>query len=245
MLGHRTLLRIARTADVLIAQSEPSSRFCFTASREVGDAPRAVLPPPIPARALRRPAIDLPGDLVRAEDWFEETRPVDLQEAWLETIEIDLRKRVGWLKLGALVVLVIASAIAFAYSSGDRPARPQPAITPAPTPKVAVVPDPVAAPAPPVAAPAPPKPAAIAAPVRAARSRSTAQGILMISSKPPCTIVIDGARTGLVTPQRSIPLRSGTHRIMLVNEERHISDAFEVAISPQRPTKIVHDFMKP
>jgi hypothetical protein len=208
-----------------------------------------VLPPPIPARALRRPAIDLPGDLVRAEDWFEETGAVERQEAWIDTIEIDLRQRSGWLKLGALTVLVIASAIGFAYSSRGRSGPAQAAIAPAPTPKAVVVHDPVAAPAPvpvpAVAPPSPPKTAPIASPIRAARSRSTAQGILMISSKPPCTIVIDGARTGLVTPQRSIPLPSGTHRVMLVNEDRHISDSFDVAISPQRPTKVVHDFMKP
>ncbi len=66
----------------------------------------------------------------------------------------------------------------------------------------------------------------------------------MISAKPPCTIVIDGARTGLITPQRSIPLPSGAHTVTLVNEERQIRESFDVVISAKRPTKLVHDFMK-
>jgi hypothetical protein len=180
---------------------------------------------------------------VRAEDWFEETGAVEFQEAVIDTIEIDLRQRVGWLKLGALGLVVIGSAIAFVSSSQDtvkHEAPPQAAIAPAATPSAVVVPEHVAAPAP------PPPVVPPAASTRPARSRTPAQGqgILMISSKPPCAIVIDGTRTGLVTPQRAISLRSGTHRVMLVNEERHISDSFDVAISPQRPTKVVHDFMK-
>lgn len=83
-----------------------------------------------------------------------------------------------------------------------------------------------------------------AAPKAAAPADATGQGTLMISSKPPCEIFIDGKPTGLTTPQRSIPLSVGTHKITLVNEAEGIKKTLPVTISPDKPTKLIQDLMQ-
>jgi hypothetical protein len=70
------------------------------------------------------------------------------------------------------------------------------------------------------------------------------KGVLMISSKPPCEIVVDGRSTHLMTPQRSIPLAPGTHTIMLVNAGMKIHKRLEVAITAKKPTKVIQDFTR-
>ena len=65
----------------------------------------------------------------------------------------------------------------------------------------------------------------------------------MISSKPPCEILIDGKRTGLMTPQRAIRLAPGSHRIELVNEAEAIRSTATVEISVDQPTKLIRNFM--
>jgi hypothetical protein len=45
------------------------------------------------------------------------------------------------------------------------------------------------------------------------------EGTLLLGSKPPCDIFIDGKATGMQTPQRDIKLPSGKHKITLVNNE--------------------------
>jgi hypothetical protein len=92
-------------------------------------------------------------------------------------------------------------------------------------------------------------------PARPARPRSeprgeprseppVGQGTLMISSKPPCEIVIDGRATGLTTPQRSIALSAGTHRITLLNSERSIRKVVSVQITASTTAKIIEDLMQ-
>ena len=110
----------------------------------------------------------------------------------------------------------------------------------APTPTAAVV----AAPAP-VAAPLPaPQPTFVpqhhhhAAPAEA----PAASGKLAVSSKPPCSIIIDGKDTGLVAPQRAIELAAGKHEITLVNAEQGIHLTAEVAITADRSTQLIRDF---
>src|SRR6185436_12582244 len=56
----------------------------------------------------------------------------------------------------------------------------------------------------------------------------TGEGTLMISSKPPCEIMIDGKPTGLTTPQRAITLPAGTHKIMLINREQDLRKTLSV-----------------
>jgi PEGA domain len=81
-------------------------------------------------------------------------------------------------------------------------------------------------------------------PARQAAEPASGEGTLKISSKPPCEIVIDGKPTGLVTPQTSIALRAGTHRVTLVNREKDIKKTVSVQISANTTEKIIEDFMK-
>jgi hypothetical protein len=70
------------------------------------------------------------------------------------------------------------------------------------------------------------------------------QGTLMISSKPPCEIYVDGKPTGLTTPQRAIMLPAGAHKITLVNTAQGIKKTVSVQITADKPTKVIQDFMK-
>jgi hypothetical protein len=67
-------------------------------------------------------------------------------------------------------------------------------------------------------------------------------GTLMLGSKPSCEIYVDGATTGLYTPQPSLKLRAGPHKITLINNEFGIRDSFNVEISPDKPTKMIKDY---
>jgi hypothetical protein len=69
------------------------------------------------------------------------------------------------------------------------------------------------------------------------------QGTLMVSSKPPCEILIDGKSTGLTTPQRSIPLAAGAHKITFVNEAEGIKKTVSVSITADQSTKLIQDLM--
>jgi hypothetical protein len=84
-----------------------------------------------------------------------------------------------------------------------------------------------------------------AATARASRSRGEAgEGTRMISSKPPCAIVIDGRPTGLTTPQRSIALPAGSHRVTLINSEKSIKKTVAVQIAANATEKVIEDLMK-
>jgi hypothetical protein len=80
-------------------------------------------------------------------------------------------------------------------------------------------------------------PRPVVAPVVAA-----APGTLQISSKPPCSIVIDGKATGLTTPQRSISLTPGSHDITLINAAEGIHLSAEVDVTSEHTTQLVRDF---
>ncbi len=69
-------------------------------------------------------------------------------------------------------------------------------------------------------------------------------GVLMISSKPPCAIFVDGKATGLTTPQRSLTLPAGNHQITLVNSEQKIKKTVGVQITTDHTTKLTRDLMK-
>jgi len=68
-----------------------------------------------------------------------------------------------------------------------------------------------------------------------------ANGTLMISSKPPCEIEIDGKSTGLRTPQRAIALSAGAHKVTLVNSEANVNKTLMVQINAGQSTKLVKD----
>ena len=69
-------------------------------------------------------------------------------------------------------------------------------------------------------------------------------GSLKVSSKPPCSIVIDGKTTGMTTPQAAIALAVGHHDVTLVNAEEGIHLTTEVEISADHSTQLVQDFTK-
>ena len=97
------------------------------------------------------------------------------------------------------------------------------------------------------AAPAPllPAPAAPEAPTKTvAKAAVAGNGVLMVSSKPPCDIVIDGRPTGLTTPQRAISLPAGSHRVTLVNAAENLTKTVNVTITPAQPTKLIQNLLK-
>jgi eukaryotic-like serine/threonine-protein kinase len=76
----------------------------------------------------------------------------------------------------------------------------------------------------------------------AAEPKTKGQGVLVLGSKPPCDITIDGSATGLHTPQTDLKLSVGRHRIMLTNSEFGIKETFTVDIKAETPEKIIKDY---
>lgn len=90
-----------------------------------------------------------------------------------------------------------------------------------------------------------PAPRAESAPApKAITSAPAGAGTLMISSKPPCEIIVDGKSTHLQTPQRALPLAPGGHTIVLVNAQMHIRKTMAIDIVAKKPTKVIQDFLK-
>ena len=125
------------------------------------------------------------------------------------------------------------AAVAVAPKPAPTPAAVAVAPKPAPTPSPAPVQHHVAARAP-VAQIA--DPGFDAAP-------SGGNGTLMVSTKPPCDIMIDGQSTGLHTPQRAIPLSAGAHKITFVNAAEHINKTVSVSVSADHTTKLIKDLL--
>jgi len=89
--------------------------------------------------------------------------------------------------------------------------------------------------------PAPAAPAPEAPAVEKPAAAAGASGTLMISSKPPCEIEIDGKSTGLRTPQRAITLPAGAHKVTLVNSDASVNKTLMVQINAGQSTKLVKD----
>jgi len=68
------------------------------------------------------------------------------------------------------------------------------------------------------------------------------QGTLLLGSKPPCDIYIDGKNSGLQTPQRDIKLSAGKHKITLINNEFGIKETFTVDIKADEVEKQIKDY---
>jgi hypothetical protein len=123
-------------------------------------------------------------------------------------------------------------------AAAPAPKKEAPVKKEAPAPKKVAAEKPAPAPTP---RKAPEKKVAAMAP---SDDAATGNGTLAIASKPPCEITIDGKSTGLVTPQRSISLSPGAHKILLVNQEQKIKKQFAVAITANQATKVIKDFLK-
>ncbi|RMH45023.1 MAG: PEGA domain-containing protein [Deltaproteobacteria bacterium] len=65
---------------------------------------------------------------------------------------------------------------------------------------------------------------------------------LLLGSKPPCKIYIDGKDTGKMTPQRGLKVRAGAHKITLVNNEFKIKKTIRVNLEPGETKRIIEDF---
>jgi hypothetical protein len=113
-----------------------------------------------------------------------------------------------------------------------KPTTPAPAklATPAPAPAKAT--PATKAPAAPTAA----KPAAVAV------APGPNNGVLMVSSKPPCEIWIDGKSTHMMTPQKKLTLSAGPHTITLLNAAQHITSSSKVEILVGLPSRLIKDF---
>jgi len=86
-----------------------------------------------------------------------------------------------------------------------------------------------------------PAPAARAAPLP--KRTAGGSGTLMISTKPPCDIAIDGAPTGLTAPQKSISVAAGHHQLTLTNKAQHVKKTVAVDITANHATRVIKDFM--
>jgi len=109
--------------------------------------------------------------------------------------------------------------------------RPRPPREPAASPK-----DPVPTPR------EPPKEPAVVTNTPPAAAPTGGMGTLQLGAKPQCKIYIDGKDSGLVTPQRSLEVKSGTHRITLVNNEFNIKETFAVEVKPGQTEKVIKDY---
>jgi hypothetical protein len=79
-------------------------------------------------------------------------------------------------------------------------------------------------------------------PEKAVAETKGGEGTLLLGSKPPCDIYIDGKATGLQTPQRDIKLASGKHKVTLVNNEFGIKESFSVDIKADATEKQIKDY---
>jgi hypothetical protein len=66
-------------------------------------------------------------------------------------------------------------------------------------------------------------------------------GTLMIGSKPPCKIYVDGRNTGKMTPQRALKLSAGKHKITLGNGDHGIRTTTTVTIEPGKTKRLIKD----
>ncbi|HET7504494.1 MAG TPA: protein kinase [Kofleriaceae bacterium] len=122
---------------------------------------------------------------------------------------------------------------------GDRAERAAP---PRPTAPLPVEPRPVRPARPAEATPRTPPGGEPHTPSEPAEPRGKGQGVLVLGSKPPCDIAIDGTPTGLHTPQKEIKLPAGRHRVTLSNTEFSISETFTVDIKADQSEKLIKDY---
>jgi serine/threonine-protein kinase len=77
---------------------------------------------------------------------------------------------------------------------------------------------------------------------REARQVVPVEGELDMTSKPPCSISIDGKATGRYTPVADLSVEPGIHRVTLRNGQYGIEDSVSVQILPGQKARIVKDY---
>jgi hypothetical protein len=145
---------------------------------------------------------------------------------WVEPLDPSATRRVD-VKLGSTTTAAPTSARPRAERQIERTAVPAPAAE-------------KAAPAAEKPAPAAEKAAPVAEKAVAAPA---GEGILMLASKPPCEIFVNGKATGLMTPQHEIRLPAGSHKITLLNQAEKIKKTISVQIEADKSTKVIQDLM--
>jgi hypothetical protein len=139
--------------------------------------------------------------------------------------------------------------VAMHHGSSVAKAAPAPAAVAAAAP-AAAAPAPVAAPAPKAKKPSAPiaklaEPAFDAPPAsEAPAAAASGNGTLMVSSKPPCSILVDGKDTGLKTPQKALSLSAGNHKITFVNADADINKTVPITITADHTAKLIQNLMK-
>jgi serine/threonine protein kinase len=68
------------------------------------------------------------------------------------------------------------------------------------------------------------------------------KGTLLIGSKPPCQVFIDGSDQGTTTPHKFADLAAGKHKITLTNNDFGIRESFFVEIKADAVTKEIKDY---
>jgi eukaryotic-like serine/threonine-protein kinase len=150
-------------------------------------------------------------------------RPVVFTGALEEKVDVNLEK---------------AGAVAVADNTPVQPPPPTPVVQTPP-----VVNHPISHPA--VQHPAVEHPIATTEPTEATQPKPSAgggEGTLLLGSKPPCDILVDGSSTGLHTPQRDLKLSAGKHKITLVNNDLGIKETFMVDIKADQVEKQIKDY---
>ena len=89
--------------------------------------------------------------------------------------------------------------------------------------------------------PRPPKLAIPKAPLPVATGNF---GYLRVNSKPWTKIIVDGADTGLNTPQTSYRLTPGTHKLTLFNPQFNIKETFTITLNAGETQTVIKDFLK-
>jgi hypothetical protein len=68
------------------------------------------------------------------------------------------------------------------------------------------------------------------------------KGTLLLGSKPPCQVFIDGSDTSFSTPHKFDGLTSGKHKVTLVNNEFGIKETFSVDVKADATEKQIKDY---
>jgi hypothetical protein len=67
-------------------------------------------------------------------------------------------------------------------------------------------------------------------------------GTLLLGSKPPCQVFIDGKDTSASTPHKFDGLAAGRHKVTLVNNEFGIKETFSVEVKADGVEKQIKDY---
>jgi PEGA domain-containing protein len=224
--------------------------------------------PGTPRRRLARGTRSPSNELLLLPPPALPVRLIDPPRAWSYRIRIDMDEELGtlpavsgeidtapvrrigetpWALIATAVVAaaVMASAAWVVLSSGSTDSKT--AVAPEVAPVAAAIQQTVVTPLPSEPADEIEMPAQDIAPAletpTALEAPAANHATLMIGSKPPCRILIDGKDTGLTTPNRAVRVPAGRHTITLVNEEHDIRYSEQLTITGGRKAKMIRNLL--